>query len=317
MSDLETIIVCNGESRDERNQYEAIRADKVTAIYDPQSNYNGPHQISESHNPKTWVWIKGWQHSSITGENLWTLKRRRDWEDRSGFDLTPLYEWEEVMPTKPAIISEYTKIITPEGDYTDAILNKDVTNPEIRNNLPWRLDSSTAYGEDHIWLMNKYKDWVHGARSNFENQGYNVDALFKTEEEVVNKTFQELVAEYASKPERSMQTRIFEILNHETFWDRSEDIQIQIFKERFLNNPEFCLAGTQKFLDWIGPEWANKLKPRRKVITATILIEAPMEADPNEQLDSLIELLEYRWVDPPGGFTGVDYRDIGEEDYLG
>lgn len=41
MSDLETIIVCNGESRDERNQYEAIRSDKLHS-YNPTDN--GPHR---------------------------------------------------------------------------------------------------------------------------------------------------------------------------------------------------------------------------------------------------------------------------------
>lgn len=311
MSDLETIIVCNGESQDERNQYEAIRSDKLLHSYNPTDN--GPHRMDSD--PENWVWIKGFGNSSISIGSLWTVKRRSAWERCNNFDLTPLYEREEVMPTKPAVISKYTKIITPEGDYTDAILNKDVTNPEIRNNLPWRLDSA-AYGEDHIWLVNKYSDWIHNSRSILEQKGYNVDALFKTEEKVVNKTFQELVAKYASKPERSMQTRIFEILNHETFWGRDEDIQIQIFRERFINNPEFCSAGIQKFLDWIPPKWAEKLKPNRKVITATLLIEAPMDADPNEQLDSIMDFLN-DWINPHSGFTGVDYRDIGEEDYLG
>lgn len=231
MSDLETIIVCNGESRDERNQYEAIRSDKRHSSYNPTDN--GPHRMDVS-DPENWVWIKGFGNSSISIGSLWTVKRRSAWERCNNFDLTPLYEWEEVMPTKPAVIS----------------------------------------------------------------------------------TFQELVAKYASKPERSMQTRIFEILNHETFWGRDEDIQIQIFRERFINNPEFCSAGIQKFLDWIPPKWAEKLKPNRKVITATLLIEAPMDADPNEQLDSIMDFLN-DWINPHSGFTGVDYRDIGEEDYLG
>lgn len=183
MSDLETTIVCIGETRDQGYQYEAIRADKVLKPF-LSSNCIGLNKYLVPHKgDSTLVWIKGWNSA-----NSWSIKTRFAWEQYEHFDLTPLYEWEEVMPTP-----------------------QQPTEPQ--------------------------------------------------------KTLQQLVAEYLTMPERTMAQALMEKLSNQDFWDITEESAAETLKD-ILNDGDICKRGADKFLEWIGPKWANVLRPNDTFVKA-------------------------------------------------